>query len=355
MPPDDLRRLHEPARSLLPYEEFAKRVAETRRRLGEEFCDEPTAALFVLRDLGFDVERTPLADLGERPVARVVAKVVHRTERRFERADGSKGARLEMVLADGSGTARAVLWDPPRPVEPGEDLRLLGVVRPGPAGPELAVREMEVSPEPVALAPASLAGLRPGPIPLVRVRVVEVRPREFVRSDGARGGFREVRFAQGAVQIRGVAWENDLALEPGGSVEIENAEAKERSGQMELHLHARTRVRPSSEEVPWEPGAVPVDRLVPGTLANVAGRVSGIGEVREVPGRDGAPRRVATLHLSDATGRVRVSLWGDRAEVLARLDIGTPLRIDGGRVRAGPDGRPEIVAGEEARVEASPT
>lgn len=347
---DPLRRLHEPAKSLLPYDEFLKRVEEKRALLGE-FFDAPTAALLVLREAGLDVERTPLRDLGERPVARVVAKVIHKAEKRFQRPDGSKGLRVELVLADGTGTARAVVWDPPAAVETGQDLRLLGVVRPGPSGLELSVREMEPATEPVLLEVASLGSLRPGPVPLVRVRVLEVRPREFVRADGARGGFRELRLAQGLVQVRGVAWENDLLLEPGASVEVENGEAKERAGQTELHLHARTRVRPSSEEVPVEAGPVPVDRLVPGTLCTVAGQVSGIGEVREVAGKDGAPRKVATLHLSDASGRVRVSLWGERADLLSRLDIGTPLCITGGRVKAGPDGRPEIVAGEGTGVE----
>jgi replication factor A1 len=350
MADDALRRLHESAKSLLPFDEFLKRVEEKRALLGE-FFDAPTAALLVLREAGLDVERTPLRDLPERPVARVVAKVIHKAERRFQRPDGSTGLRVEMVLADPTGTARAVVWDPATPVQAGEDLRLLGVVRPGPAGVELSVREVEPAPEPVRIEPAPLSALRPGPVPLVRVRVLEVRPREFVRPDGARGGFRELRLAQGAVQIRGVAWENDLVLEPGASVEVENGEAKERAGQMELHLHARTRVRPSPGEVPAEAGPVPLDRLLPGTLCTVAGRVSGIGETREVAGRDGAPRRVATLHLSDGSGRVRVSLWGDRADLLPKLDVGTPLRITGGRVKAAPDGRPEIAAGEGTAVE----
>ncbi len=347
---ETLRRLHEPAKSLLPFDEFAKRVEEKRALLGE-FFDESTAALLVLREAGLDVERTPLRDLAERSVARVVAKVIHKAEKRFQRPDGSKGLRVEMVLADPTGTARAVVWDPATPVQAGQDLRLLGVVRPSPSGVELSVREVEPAPEPVRLEPASLASLRPGPVPLVRARILDVRPREFVRPDGARGGFRELRLAQGAVQLRGVAWENDLGLEAGASVEIENGEAKERAGQMELHLHARTRVSPSSGEVPAEAGPMPLDRLVPGTLCTVAGRVSGIGEVREVEGRDGSPRRVATLHISDATGRVRVSLWGERADLLGRLDVGTPLRITGGRVRVGPDGRPEIAVGEGTAME----
>lgn len=350
MADETLRRLHEPAKSLLPFDEFLKRVEEKRTLLGE-FFDAPTAALLVLREAGLDVERTPLRDLAERPVARVVAKVLHKAEKMFQRPDGSKGVRVEMLLADSTGTARAVVWDPATPVEAGQDLRLLGVVRPGPSGVELSVREMEPSPEPVRLEPALLASLRPGPVPLIRVRVLEVRPREFVRADGTRGGFRELRLAQGPVQLRGVAWENELALEPGSSVEIENGEAKERAGQMELHLHARSRVRPAAEEVPAEAGPLPIDRLVPGTLCTVAGRVSGIGEPREVKGRDGTPRRVATIHLSDSSGRVRVSLWGDRAGLLARLDIGTPLRITGGRVKAGRDGRPEIVASEGTAVD----
>ncbi len=345
-----LRRLHEPAKSLLTFDEFLKRVEEKRALLGD-FFDPPTAALLVLREAGLDVERTPLRDLGERAVARVVAKVIHKVERRFQRPDGSSGLRVEMVLADPTGTARAVVWDPATPVQVGQDLRLLGVVRPSPSGVELSVREVEPAPEPVRLEPASLASLRPGPVPLARVRILDVRPREFVRPDGARGGFRELRLAQGEVQIRGVAWENDLVLEPGASVEVENGEAKERAGQMELHLHARTRVRPSSGEVPAETGPVPLGRLVPGTLCTVAGRVSGIGEVREVAGRDGTPRRVATLHLSDATGRVRVSLWGERSGLLAKLDVGTPLRVTGGRVKAGPDGSPEIAAGEGTAVD----
>jgi replication factor A1 len=83
---------------------------------------------------------------------------------------------------------------------------------------------------------------------------------------------------------------------------------------------------------------------------NLRGLVLDTDSVRTFDRDDGSEGRVANLTLGDETGRVRVTLWDDRADAAAELDPGTAVEIIDGYVREN-DGSLELHAGDRSTID----
>jgi replication factor A1 len=83
---------------------------------------------------------------------------------------------------------------------------------------------------------------------------------------------------------------------------------------------------------------------------NLAGRVLGTDEVRTFDRDDGSEGRVANLTLGDETGRVRVTLWDERADRATELAEGVSVEVIDGYVRER-DGSLELHVGDRGAVE----
>ena len=83
---------------------------------------------------------------------------------------------------------------------------------------------------------------------------------------------------------------------------------------------------------------------------NLVGRVLGTDEVRTFDRDDGSEGRVANLTLGDETGRVRVTLWDERADRATELEEGDSVEVIDGYVRER-DGSLELHVGDRGAVE----
>jgi len=83
---------------------------------------------------------------------------------------------------------------------------------------------------------------------------------------------------------------------------------------------------------------------------SLRGLVLDTGEVRTFDRDDGSEGRVANLTLADETGRIRVTLWDDRAERAEQLDTGTGIEVVDGYVRER-EGALELHVGDRGRVD----
>jgi replication factor A1 len=109
---------------------------------------------------------------------------------------------------------------------------------------------------------------------------------------------------------------------------------------------------PADAEVDVTPGdGTTIDALTMGQ-SDVAlrGRVLGTEELRTFQRDDGSEGQVANLTLGDETGRVRVTLWDDRAPRAAELDEGATVEIVDGYVRER-EGEIELHVGDRGRVD----
>ena len=80
------------------------------------------------------------------------------------------------------------------------------------------------------------------------------------------------------------------------------------------------------------------------------GRVLGTDSIRTFDRDDGSTGRVANLTLGDETGRIRVTLWDERADRAEELDPGTDVEVVDGYVRER-EGDLELHVGDRGAVE----
>ncbi|MFB6091597.1 MAG: single-stranded DNA binding protein [Haloquadratum sp.] len=83
---------------------------------------------------------------------------------------------------------------------------------------------------------------------------------------------------------------------------------------------------------------------------NLTGRVLSTDSVRTFDRDDGSEGRVANLTLGDPTGRVRVTLWDDKADLAEEFDAGESVEVVDGYVRER-DGSLELHVGDRGAVE----
>jgi len=83
---------------------------------------------------------------------------------------------------------------------------------------------------------------------------------------------------------------------------------------------------------------------------NLQGRVLATDSVRTFDRDDGSEGRVSNLTLGDETGRIRVTLWDEKADRVAELDSGTSVEVVDGYVRER-DGDLELHVGSRGAIE----
>jgi replication factor A1 len=83
---------------------------------------------------------------------------------------------------------------------------------------------------------------------------------------------------------------------------------------------------------------------------NLQGKVLATDSVRTFDRDDGSEGRVANLVLGDPTGRVRITLWDERADLADEFDVGESVEVVDGYVRER-DGDLELHVGDRGSVE----
>ncbi|UVE51647.1 single-stranded DNA binding protein [Haloferax larsenii] len=83
---------------------------------------------------------------------------------------------------------------------------------------------------------------------------------------------------------------------------------------------------------------------------NLKGKILDVGTVRTFDRDDGSEGRVSNLSVGDATGRVRVTMWDERADLVEELDAGQSVEVVDGYVRER-DGSLELHVGSRGAVE----
>lgn len=70
--------------------------------------------------------------------------------------------------------------------------------------------------------------------------------------------------------------------------------------------------------------------------------------------KDGTEGKVASCMVADETGVTRLVGWGEQADVLGKMDIGTVIKVSGGMAKENNRGYSEIHVGEQSQVIANP-
>ena len=179
--------------------------------------------------------------------------------------------------------------------------------------------------------------------------------RTFERDgDDEEGHVLNVEVADETGSVRVALWDEQAAaavdeLEPGDVLRVKG---RAKDGYNGLEVSA-TRVEGDQDaEVDVEVGAEgTVESLTLGDSdVTLRGKVLGTEPVRTFSRDDGSEGRVANLVLGDETGRVRVTLWDEKADRAEEIEAGTAVEVVDGYVRER-DGALELHVGSRGAVE----
>ena len=367
---EEIREIFEQLGGMISPEEFRQRIGEKISLMGG-LCDERTAAMLVARELGACDVTIKIASI--RPESGTVAfigRVISVSDiREFTRGDGSPGKVTNVILGDETGKIRIVLWDEATDlVKDGEIrvdqcLKVKGLAREGYSGTEVSLgrsgglEEVDADIK-TRVEPFKISEIKRdmGDIHLVAKVIDAGDLREFIRKDGSKGLVRSALLGDETGKIWLTLW-NELArldISAGETLEIINGYSKEQFGQVEIQAGGHAVIRKSNIFVSYREELKPISDLEEGMVCNVSGFVTGMGEVREFERSDGSIGRVAKIYVSDDTGRIGVSLWGDHVRLIDQMDLGSRVELKNCQVKAGWKEELEISCGWRTLITFAP-
>jgi replication factor A1 len=352
----------------LSREDVLKKIYEKKRSSEDYFLDE-VAARLTASELGVEIsgeEETFQAEIAIKDLmsglndVNVVGRVITvQPIQTFSRPDSTEGKIARLQLADKTGALRLVLWnDEVKMVETGK-IRLSQIVkvlhayvREGIDGKlELHVGrkgDLEVAPSDAVesnypqisdfidkignLTPkkkrANVLGL-----------VHEVFPQsEFRRQNGTSGKVRRLRLRDDTGETTLVFWNEKVDelgdVKKGDCLRIMNARIKEAQiNSLELHAENVTQI----ENITGQENALSIiplkltkiNELSPNLSdVNVLARVSEIEAVKEFKRSNNETGRLASLHLTDGTGYVKLNLWDEKTQPVEDIRIGDAILLE---------------------------
>ncbi len=106
----------------------------------------------------------------------------------------------------------------------------------------------------------------------------------------------------------------------------------------------------SSIAVNYSETITPIADIEVNSAYSVRGHVSGLDEIREFERPDGTKSRVANIFISDETGRIRIALWGEHANLVNEMDIGSEISVVDAYAKSGRNEEVELSAGSRTSI-----
>jgi replication factor A1 len=277
--------------------------------------------------------------------------------REFQRSDGSIGKLVRVKLRDGSGQITCVLWDSTADMVERERLAIGSVLRLAHGYTRLGLAgEVEFhlgsrsSIEILSRVPAT--GQASSPVETRETRpigvtpeTVRVRIKKLQRSRGENGpAWALCENEQGLTMAK--FWDENmetvLSMGEGSVITIKNPWITERNGMVYLNAGARSSIT-KEELVDFEsPPPVPISSIKPGPkLYTTRGVVVERTDPREIETREGRRTRVSNIRVEDGTGKIRVALWDNLAQIVENLRMGDAIRLTGIKARESSNGELE--------------
>jgi len=180
--------------------------------------------------------------------------------------------------------------------------------------------------------------------------------RTFERDgDDEDGRVINVEAADETGSLRLTFWDGEAVAVDEGEVEVGDVlrvKGRPQEGYNGLEVSVDQAEHDLDASIDVEPGdGETIDALTLGqSNVNVEGVVLDTEPVRTFDRDDGSEGRVANLAIGDETGRVRVTLWDERADRVEEIDAGATVEVVEGYVRER-DGDLEVHVGEEGTID----
>jgi len=370
---DDIDTVYEKLEGIISREEFEAKVEEKIEEM-HNLCDVQTAALLVAHNLGatdVGVETIKIADINEASSnVNFTGKAISVFEpKEFSRDDGTTGRVGNIIVADETGSIRVTLWDDladllkTGDISTGKSYNISGYAKEGYSGIEVNIGRgggISESEENVK-ANINLSGISEikdgdSDVNVVGMVLDVSDVRTFQKRDGSEGRVRNITIGDETGKIRITLWDGrtELAdkLETGDSVEIINGYARlnNYSQEVEIQVGNHSSLRKTDREVEFKEDYTPIADIIPGQPYSIKGAVSGMGDLKEFTRSNGSEGKVSNIYVSDETGRIRIALWDEKAELVDKVDIDTPIKIIDAFAKSGFNEEVELNAGGRSKV-----
>lgn len=350
-------------------EEFRSKV-ETKFTEMNGLCDSKTAAMLVASEFGMN-ETVKIKDMkADKTNIVFIAKVTSVGDiKEFSRDNETTGRVVNLNLADDTGSIRAALWDEAcdlvkiGDIKMGQTLKIKGYVKQGQRGIEINVGkgggiehiDKEVN---VSVKNQKINEIKTGMNGLnVLGKVLDLgKVRTFARKDGSPGKVANITIGDDTGKIRVTLWDakaENPGVKVGETVEVMNAYARENtfSNSVELQLASGGGIAKSNAQINYNEPMTPISDIGINASYSVAGHVSGIDDIREFDKPDGTKSKVSNIYISDSSGRIKVALWAEHADLINELEIGSEIRIVDAYAKSGRNEEVELSAGARTSIQ----
>jgi replication factor A1 len=335
-----LRRYYGKVRSKVSFDEFLKSYREIQDHFGDLLIPE-MASLLAAYEYGY-LHESKISDLknsrGKVAVRVEVKKIL--SVREFQK-ENDRGIVSRILIADETGQTVAVLWDDVAKlvktgdIVPGSFLELRGFVK-----------------KPFLLNSNNFSELElsindPSDVEIIGGKEYSQDTQEQNLLTGVVIGYETRKTKAGKLLRVAIVTENEIKILYGWN------EIVERLHDLSPGDKITCRFQPSGDElliielVEYEVGDFSnisgienlfdkiseLNRLKQEKIVNVRGRVSGIGDFKRIR-KDERLLELSEIYVSDNTGRIKVILWGEKAKIYSKLDIGDEIIILNSKVNS---------------------
>jgi replication factor A1 len=342
-------------------EELFSMVDRKKRESHGLLSDEGAVRLLAQQLAGLSEQSVNLSDLRISSVqaglsdATISGEILSISQlREFQRSDGSVGKLVRVKLKDSSGQITGVLWDSTAEIVEkeqlaiGSRLRLAhGYTRLGLAGEvefHLGSRSnIEVLNKiPITGPVLSLRESQESPVAGVSPQTVRVRIKKLQRSRGENGpAWALCENEDGLTMAK--FWDSNmdtvLSIGEGSVITIKNPWITEKNGMVYLNAGAKSSITKETRVDIEAPPPVTIASIKPGPkLYTTRGVVVERSDPREIETREGRRTRVSNIRVEDGTGKIRIALWDNHAQIVESLRMGDAIRLTGIKARESSNG-----------------
>ncbi|MGB3908517.1 MAG: OB-fold nucleic acid binding domain-containing protein [Methanomethylovorans sp.] len=172
-------------------------------------------------------------------------------------------------------------------------------------------------------------------------KVVSIFPtREFTRGDGTTGRVGNLLVADETGSIRITIWDEKADLVNKGFIEMNqnlqiSGYVKEGYSGIEVNVGNNGVLSQTDEEIHVKDPSTKISDIKDGMGSiNVVGRLLDISDIRSFNRKDGSKGRVGNVTIGDDTGKIRITLWDDKADKMTELCPGDAIEIINGYARS---------------------
>ncbi|QLH82108.1 OB-fold nucleic acid binding domain-containing protein [Halosimplex pelagicum] len=277
--------------------------------------------------------------------------------------EDSDGTVCNIEVGDETGQIRAALWDEMaedavEELEVGEVLEISGTPKDGYNGLEVSAHDVVVQEDVEigieALESYHVADLSAGLSAVTMKGLVlgTTSINTFERDDGSDGQVANIVIGDKTGEIQVTMWGeaaeavDDYRVKQ--SVEVTNADVRDGDNGLELHISSPDDITHIKEQIKYIPETTPIGEAELGDSVNLAGGVTYLDEKRAFDRDDGSSGQVRNLNLEDDSGNIRVSLWGDKAEM--DINVSDEILITNAEIEQGWEDEPEASTGYQSTV-----